>query len=390
MSQIQIPSTMKGAYLPGSSQVELRTVPVPQPGPGQVLLQTRASALCGSDLRLIYRPKTHKSGPDGYRGVIAGHEPCGIIVKRGEGVSDAWKEGTRVVVYHIQGCGDCYLCRLGQYISCESPSRRAYGWQRDGGHGEYLLADTQSLVRLLPPLTYLDGALIACGFGTAYAACTRANISGRDRRVLVTGMGPVGLAVALLAQRMGAVRVLGVEPDSERVKFARSLGVECVQTLTASPTASGQDASAKDASLEDAEDLSYEPPAGWTTEGDGGDARPEVCIDCSGNARARLHCLKMAGIWGRVVFVGEGGRVGFDVSELVIHKNLTILGSWVCSVAQMEELTERLVAWDLHPEITVTNTFRIDEAEIAYSTFNSGKTGKCTILYGDEKQVYKR
>lgn len=47
-----------------------------------------------------------------------------------------WKEGTRVVVYHIQGCGSCHLCRQGLYISCEEPERRAYGWQRDGGHGE--------------------------------------------------------------------------------------------------------------------------------------------------------------------------------------------------------------------------------------------------------------
>lgn len=72
----------------GDKKCEIREVPVPQPGFGQVLIQTRASALCGSDLRSIYRPKVHKTGAEGYLGVIAGHEPCGIVVKKGEGVLD--------------------------------------------------------------------------------------------------------------------------------------------------------------------------------------------------------------------------------------------------------------------------------------------------------------
>lgn len=76
--------------MPGSRECQIRDVPVPSPGPGEVLIQTRASALCGSDLRSIYRPAPaeRKTGAEGYLDVIAGHEPCGIIVKRGEGVLD--------------------------------------------------------------------------------------------------------------------------------------------------------------------------------------------------------------------------------------------------------------------------------------------------------------
>lgn len=79
---------ISGVYLPGDRQCNVRVSSVPRPGFGQVLVQTRASGLCGSDLRSIYRPKTHKTGAEGYLGVIAGHEPCGVIVKRGEGILD--------------------------------------------------------------------------------------------------------------------------------------------------------------------------------------------------------------------------------------------------------------------------------------------------------------
>ena len=97
---------MKGAVLPGNSTVELHDFEVPSPGHGQVLIQTKASTICGSDIRCIYREHTGK-GPEGYiPGMVAGHEPCGIIVEEGEGLK-RFKKGDRVIVYHISGCGVC-------------------------------------------------------------------------------------------------------------------------------------------------------------------------------------------------------------------------------------------------------------------------------------------
>jgi len=72
-------STMTAAFLPGNSTVELRTVPVPQPGHVEVLLRVKASTICGSDIRCIYREHLGK-GPEGYQGVVAGHEPASQIV----------------------------------------------------------------------------------------------------------------------------------------------------------------------------------------------------------------------------------------------------------------------------------------------------------------------
>lgn len=345
-------TTMTGITLPGNRQLEMREVPVPEPGHGQVLIRMKASSLCGSDLRAIYRPVDQGTGPEAYRGVIAGHEPCGVIEQVGPGV-EQFSPGDRVIVYHIAGCGLCHDCRAGWMISCSSPRRAAYGWQRDGGHAPFLLADQHTLVRLPDQLTYLDGAMVACGMGTAYAACLRAEVSGRTA-VLITGLGPVGIGTAMLCRAMGA-RVVGVESVAERVALAGELGFDDVLS---------PEAGVVETLLQ-------------RTDGHGF----EVAIDCSGNAEARHLCLSAAREWGRVVFVGEGGTVEFAPSPLLIHQQLSLYGSWVCSVPQMEDLVELLVRWKLRPEAMVTHRFSLEEGRQAYETFDSGRTGKVAIVW---------
>ncbi len=138
---------MTGAYLPGNSTVDLKEAPLPEPGHGEVLLRMKASTICGSDIRCIYHEHLGK-GPEGYQGVIAGHEPSGQIVKTGPGCR-RFGVGDRVIVYHISGCGVCNDCRRGYMISCTSEKyRRAYGWQRDGGMADYLLAEEKDLIDL--------------------------------------------------------------------------------------------------------------------------------------------------------------------------------------------------------------------------------------------------
>jgi len=346
-------ATMTGVVLPGDRRLEMRQFEVPEPGYGQALIRMKASSLCGSDLRAIYRPREQGTGPEAYQGVIAGHEPCGIVEEVGPGVA-RFKPGDRVVLYHIAGCGLCHDCRGGWMISCSQPGRAAYGWQRNGGHAAFLLAEERTLVALPDALSYVDGAMVACGMGTSYAACRRADVSGRDV-VLITGLGPVGIGTALLCRALGA-RVVGVEAIPERRALAEGLGF--TELLT--PEDGGLLA-----------DL---------LERTGGHGF-EVAIDCSGNAQARHLCLQAAREWGRVVFVGEGGTVTFEPSPLLIHKQLTLHGSWVCSLPQMEELVELLVRWNLHPEVMVTHRFTLDQARQAYETFDTGRTGKVAIVW---------
>lgn len=343
---------MKAAFLPGNSTVEIRTVPVPKPSHGEVLIAVRASTICGSDIRAIYHEHLGK-GPEGYQGVIAGHEPCGQIVEVGPGCR-RFKVGDRAIVYHISGCGVCNDCRRGYMISCTSTEyRRAYGWQRDGGMAEYLLAEEKDLIRLPDSLTYLDGAQVACGFGTVYEALQKIGIDG-NQAVLITGLGPVGLAAGALCRKLGAEKIIGIDISDERRDIALRLGL-CDVVLTAGPD-----------NVNEVRKL---------TCGNG----VERAVDCSGHADARAVAIRATRKWGKMAMVGEGGTVAFNPSPDIIHDQKSIFGSWVTSTWLMEELVERLVRWDLHPEDIVTHRFSLDEVSEAYELMASGRCGKVAV-----------
>ena len=346
-------TTMRGVVLPGNSTVEHVTRDVPEPGHGQVLLAMKASSICGSDIRAIYREHLGR-GPEAYQDVVAGHEPSGEVVAVGPGCHRL-TPGDRVVVYHIAGCGMCEECRRGYLIGCTDPSRAAYGWQRDGGHAEYLLAEERTCLLLPEELSYVDGALVSCGYGTAYEALHKLDVSGRDT-LLVTGLGPVGLAAAQLARAMGAGPIVGTDVVRERLDVAVELGL-VDEALPADGAAD--------------ERLTR------FTDGRGFSAT----LDASGNAAARHLALSHTARWGRCAFVGEGGEVSFDVSHLLIHKQVTLHGSWVTSIGHMEDLLGHLARWEVHPEDIVTHRFGLDDAAAAYDHADRGTTGKVCIVF---------
>lgn len=346
---------MRAAYLPGNSTVEMRDVPVPVPGHGEVLLKVEVSTICGSDIRCIYHEHLGK-GPEGYQGVIAGHEPAGQIVEAGPGCR-RFKTGDRVIVYHISGCGVCNDCRRGYMISCTSPTyRRAYGWQRDGGMAEYMLAEEKDLIALPDPLTYADGAQVACGFGTVYEGLMKIGISGNDA-VLITGLGPVGLAAGALCRKLGAQKIIGIDIARERLDLAVRLGL-CDVVFPARPD-----------NVSEVLDV---------TAGQG----VERAVDCSANAEARTCAIRATRKWGKIAMIGEGGSVSFHPSPDIIHDQKTIYGSWVTSTWLMEDLVERLVRWQLHPEDIITHRFPLEKAEDAYALMASGRCGKVAVCPG--------
>lgn len=349
--------TMNGVFLPGDSTAEVREYPIPTPGPGELVIRTGASGICGSDLSYIYRGyKTHKglNGEPAYKGVIAGHEPSGRVVVAGEGVT-RFGVGDDVLIYHIHGCGRCRNCRAGYYISCADETlRKAYGWQRDGGHADYVLVSEATCIPLIAPLTYVDGALIACGFGTAYEGLRRANMHGGED-LLVVGLGPVGLAAAMIGRMLGARRVIGVERSPERIEFVRSTGL--IDDIVVA------DDNAVDAIFA-------------LTDGKG----CEVSVDASGSAPGRLTAVSATAEWGRMSLLGEGGNFETEVSDTLLHKQLTINASWVTSLQGMEDLTRMLAAEQLHPEVVVSHRLPLTDADEAYRIAAAGATGKVVLI----------
>jgi threonine dehydrogenase-like Zn-dependent dehydrogenase len=137
-----------------------------------------------------------------------------------------------------------------------------------------------------------------------------------------------------LARALGA-RVVGTDPVEARRAFAESVG---------------------------ATDVSV--PADLL--GDALSGGADAAVDCSGVGAAQAQGIDNLRRWGRMAFVGEGATLSLDISSQVIHRQLTLVGSWVISTWRMRELLERLDRWQLHPHDIVTDRFPLDEADAAY------------------------
>jgi threonine dehydrogenase-like Zn-dependent dehydrogenase len=339
---------MRGLVFRGDRQVAIEEFPDPVPGPDEVVVGIRASGICGSDLHAYRRatPPLHH--------VVCGHEPCGVIVARGGAVSDRLAAiGQRVIIHHYRGCGACKHCRVGYSQMCIYGAR-VMGSSANGGNAPYLLAPASAVVPLPDELSFEEGAAIACGTGTAYSALRRLAVSGRDT-LAIFGQGPVGLAATQLATAMGA-RVLSVDLAPERRQLSRQLGAEvAIDPSETEPVAAIRE----------------------LTHGEGADAT----LDCTGHPEARANCAKAAKAWGRACFVGEQGTATFDMSPDVIHKQLTMYGSWTFSTVLLGECAQFAVDRRVAVRRVFTDTFTIDQAATAFQRFESRGMGKGVFLF---------
>jgi threonine dehydrogenase-like Zn-dependent dehydrogenase len=221
-----------------------------------------------------------------------------------------------------------------------------------------MIAEEKDLIALPNELSYADGAQVACGFGTVYEAIEKVGVNG-NHSVLITGLGPVGLAAAALCRKLGAQMIIGIDIVQERLELAESLKL-CDFVRSA-----GAD------NVTQVKEL---------TRGAG----VERAVDCSANPAARATAIRATRKWGKIAFVGEGGTVEFNPSPDIIHDQKTIYGSWVTSTWLMEELVERLVRWNLHPADIITHRFGLEDAADAYALMASGKCGKVAVCSDEE------
>ena len=109
----------------------------------------------------------------------------------------------------------------------------------------------------------------------------------------------------------------------------------------------------------------------------------ERAIDASANDAGRQLAIRATREWGKIAFVGEGGTCTFNPSPDIIHGQKTIYGSWVTSLWRMEELVERLVRWNIHPEDLITHEFPIEQADEAYRLMAGGQCGQVAVVFQD-------
>jgi threonine dehydrogenase-like Zn-dependent dehydrogenase len=349
---------MRGVVFPGDRVVAYLEVPDPTPGPLDVVVEMRASGMCGSDLQNYRRPLDQPAYMPSLIGrpPIAGHEPAGIVCAVGSAVpSRQARLGQRVMVHHYQGCTNCNHCRSGWQQLCQNakPMVNVYGNNDDGGHAPYLKVPANTLVPLPDELSFEAGAAISCGTGTAYQALVRLNVSARDT-IVIFGQGPVGLSATQLAHAMNA-RVIAVDVNAERLKRASEFGADALINP------------GKDDPLQVLREL---------TDGIGVDC----ALDTSGASSARIAAVRATKIWGVCCFVGEGGDVTINVSPDMIRRQMTIIASWTFSSIGQAECARFMVSHNIDVDRIFTNRWSLDQAAEAYRLFDQGAGGKGVFL----------
>ncbi len=207
---------MKQAVLVDERRVEVREVPEPVPGPGDVLVQVKRSGICGSDLH-TYKGEFPLLKPP----LVMGHEFSGIVVDVGEGVEER-RVGDRVAVFPIVQCGVCSYCQEGKPALC--PDLRFLGGVLDGGHAEYVVASEEKAITIPDQMSLEEAALIE-PTAVALHASDLAVLKPGDR-TLIIGAGTIGILHAQVARWFKAGEIMVASRSEHKLKLARELGAD--------------------------------------------------------------------------------------------------------------------------------------------------------------------
>jgi D-arabinose 1-dehydrogenase-like Zn-dependent alcohol dehydrogenase len=306
--------TCRAAVMTGPrAPIEVRELPVPEPEPGGALLRTELSEVCGTDVHLWHGRLSGVPYP-----IIPGHVSVGVLEAiRGPltGLDGGrLREGDRVVFFDVhRTCGRCYACTVAR-TPTRCPSRRVYGITDSATEG--LFGGWSELIYLEPgvgiaPLApeidsraYIGGG---CGLLTAVHIIERAGLRPGDR-VLVQGIGAVGLSTIALARQAGASWIGAIGDPADRQELAVAMGADCVWGLTMSAEERRQ-------LVRDA------------TGGRGAD----VVVEAAGSARAVEEGLDLVRDGGVFVIAGHYTNVGsstINAHEQINRKHLDIRGCW--------------------------------------------------------------
>lgn len=325
---------MLAAVYRGKDDVRLETVPVPQAGPGEILIRVHTCGICGTDLKKI-STGSH-SAPR-----IFGHETAGVVAAVGEGVS-TFTVGDRVMAFHHIPCGECYYCRHKVFAQC--PVYKKVGCTAGfepsgGGFAEYVRVMDwivrKGVVKIPDGVSYEQASLIE-PVNTCMKGIETLRLQPGET-VLVIGQGPIGVILGSLAQRYGA-RVITSDLHSQRLTIAKSFG------LTYTIDASRQD------TLREVRQ--------WS-EGRGADA---VVLATAGNSLIPLG-MDAARQGGRVMLFAQTvrGEVSIDPAAICVDEK-ALLGSYSASVDLQEESVRFVFSGEMDLARLISHRFSLGQA----------------------------
>jgi L-iditol 2-dehydrogenase len=325
----RIPSTMKAAVYRGVNDVRLEEVPVPEIGPGEILVRVHTCGICGTDLKKI-ETGSH-SAPR-----IFGHETSGVIVKTGGGVQK-FGVGDRVMVFHHIPCRECYYCRHKTFAQCATYKKVGCtaGFEPSGGgFAEYVRVMDWIVERgtvRIPEGVSFEQACFVEPVNTCMKGIDTLRLE-RGETVLVIGQGPIGIILGVLAKRAGA-RVITSDLYPARLTISRSLGLE--QTVEASRVDVGQVVREE-------------------TEGRGADA----VILAVGGSRLIRPAMDAARPGGRVLLFAQTarGEATIDPAAICVDEK-TLLGSYSASVELQDESVRFVMNREIDLERLISHRF---------------------------------
>src|SRR5690606_5380256 len=229
---VPMPPAMRAAVVHGPGHLAVEQVPVPTPGPGEILVRMRACGICGSDLMDWY---VAQKAP-----FVLGHEPAGEVAALGPGLS-GFAVGQRVFVHHHAPCMECEVCRRGDFVHCPVWRQNAL---RPGGMAEFAVVSAQSVrhdTLLLPPRVSFEAGTLVEPAACIVKALRRARFAP-GMRVLIIGLGFTGQVFGFLARAGGAAFVAGSDRIGPRLALAAEHWADAVFDVnTSQPPAASFD-----------------------------------------------------------------------------------------------------------------------------------------------------
>jgi threonine 3-dehydrogenase len=324
----------------------------PKPGPNEVLVEVKATGICGTDLHFYRWDDYARKRNPGFPKVL-GHEFSGIVVEVGEGVRSL-KVGDKVAGEPHIPCGNCYYCRVGKAHICEN--LRLYGVDTlYGSFTKYTILPESIAVKIPDDIDFEVAALFE-PFGVALHAVNDAEIRPGDV-VVVLGCGPIGLYIQQLARLSGASKVIGVEVSRYRLELAAKVGVadELIDASTTDP-------------IKQVLKL---------TNGRGAD----VVIEASGSVVAIKNSLEIAAKSGRIVQVGTASKYVEIDPNVLINKELRISGIFGRLMFDTwYKVIELVRSGKVNLLQVVTHKMPLEQAQEAFELLTRGEAGKILFI----------
>ena len=318
--------------------LQIEQIADPTPGGSDVVISVGRCGICGSDLHLTEDPSFHLPP-----GTVLGHEYAGEIVATGPAVEHV-RTGDRVAVVPIRSCGRCAECLAGQPAWCTTI--RLEG----GGYAQYSVADERQCVRLPKALSMADGAIVEPLAVALHGVKVSGLVAGA--RVLVIGAGPIGIATAFWARRLGAGRVAVTAASRRREALAMEVGATCfVDPLDNGPQAVNR-------ALGGPPDIVYEAVG-----------KPGLIARSIDQVRPR----------GTVVVLGLCASADTFVPFAAVAKEARIQPSAFWEIRDFEIAVDTLEAGAVAPRHMVTDTVPLGDMPAAFEALRL-RTTQCKVL----------